>query len=164
MEPRRDDETPRRVLIADDDPSIRRLLETLVCREKIELDTASDGAEAIRLLEQNEYGVILLDLMMPNVNGFGVIEWLRANPRQEKAVVFVISAYADEAIRQVDTTIVAGVIHKPFDVSDVASLIRHIVHGWDEELARSLKQSQQRAIRDYVISKDPVSKDPATEH
>lgn len=146
------DDAPRRVLIADDDPSIRRLLETLIRREQIGVDSASDGSEAIALLEKNEYGVILLDLMMPNVNGFGVIEWLRANPRQEKAVVFVISAYADEAIRQVDTSIVAGVIHKPFDVSDVASLIRHIIHGWDEELARSLKRSQERAIRDYIIS------------
>ena len=150
------EDAPRRVLIADDDPAIRRLLETLVRREQISVDSASDGHEAIGLLEKNEYGVILLDLMMPNVNGFGVIEWLRANPRQQKAVVFVISAYADEAIRQVDTAIVAGVIHKPFDVSDVASLIRHIVHGWDEELARSLKRSQERAIRDYIISTDPT--------
>lgn len=150
------DEAPRRVLIADDDPAIRRLLETLIRREQIGVDSASDGNEAIALLEKTEYGVILLDLMMPNVNGFGVIEWLRANPRQEKAVVFVISAYTDEAIKQVDTSVVAGVIHKPFDVSDVASLIRHIVHGWDEELARSLKRSQERAIRDYIISTDPA--------
>jgi CheY-like chemotaxis protein len=151
------EDTPLRVLIADDDPSIRRLLETLVRREQIGVDSASDGGEAIALLEKNEYGVILLDLMMPNVNGFGVIEWLRANPRQEKAVVFVISAYADEAIKQVDTGIVAGVIHKPFDVSDVASLIRHIIHGWDEELARSLKRSRERAIRDYIVSTDPAT-------
>ena len=151
------DDAPRRVLIADDDPSIRRLLETLIRREQIGVDSASDGAEAIALLEKNEYGVILLDLMMPNVNGFGVIEWLRANPRQEKAVVFVISAYTDEAIRQVDTGIVAGVIHKPFDVSDVASLIRHIIHGWDEELARSLKRSRERAIREYIMSTDPAT-------
>lgn len=150
------EDAPRRVLIADDDPAIRRLLETLIRREQISVDSASDGSEAIALLEKNEYGVILLDLMMPNVNGFGVIEWLRANPRQEKAVVFVITAYTDEAIKQVDTAIVAGVIHKPFDVSDVASLIRHIVHGWDEELARSLKRSQERAIRDYIISTDPT--------
>ena len=150
------DDAPRRVLIADDDPAIRRLLETLIRREQIGVDSASDGSEAIALLEKNEYGVILLDLMMPNVNGFGVIEWLRSNPRQEKAVVFVISAYADGAIKQVDTGVVAGVIHKPFDVSDVASLIRHIIHGWDEELARSLKRSQERAIRDYIISTDPT--------
>lgn len=145
---------PNRVLIVDDDPSIRRLLTTLVRRERIEVDAAADGEQAIELLSQESYSVILLDLMMPRVNGFGVIEWLKNHKAEQKPVVFVISAYADQMYRTVNTDVVAGVIHKPFDVRDVASLIRHIVRGWDDALAAALLNSRERAIREFVQAEE----------
>lgn len=145
---------PSRVLIVDDDPSIRRLLTTLVRRERIEVDSAADGQEAIELLQTGTYAVILLDLMMPRVDGFGVIEWLKQHAREPKPVVFVISAYADQMYRTADTDIVAGVLHKPFDVRDVASLIRHIVRGWDDNLAGALRNSRERAIRDFIQAEE----------
>lgn len=145
---------PSRVLIVDDDPSIRRLLTTLVRRERIEVDAAADGQEAIDLLRRGAYAVILLDLMMPRLNGFAVIEWLKKQPREPKPVVFVISAYADPMYRTTDTEIVAGVLHKPFDVRDVASLIRHIVRGWDDDLAQTLLHSRERAIREFIQAEE----------
>jgi DNA-binding response OmpR family regulator len=139
-----------RVLIVDDDPSIRRLLTTLATREGIGVDAAADGEEAIELLGQHAYALVLLDLMMPRVNGFAVIEWLRNHPQDRKPIVFVISAYADQMYRSVDTSIVAGVLHKPFDVGDVGSLLRHVVRGWDDDLVAALRNSRERAIRDFV--------------
>lgn len=139
-----------RVLIADDDPSIRRLLETLARREGIHVDTAADGAEAIDFLGRHEYSLVLLDLMMPRVNGFAVIDWLGHNPRPHKPTVFVISAYADQMYRSVDTSVVCGVLHKPFDVGEVGSLLRHVVGGWDDELANALRNSRERAIREFI--------------
>lgn len=140
----------KRILIADDDPSIRRLLITLARREGIAVDAAADGEEAIECLEAASYSIILLDLMMPRVNGFGVIEWLKSHPRPEKPVVFVISAYADHMVQSVDHSIVAGVLHKPFDVGEVGTLIRHIARGWDEDLALALRNSRERAIREFI--------------
>ena len=140
----------QRILIADDDPSIRRLLGTLARREGIAVDTAADGDEAIEFLENASYSIILLDLMMPKVNGFGVIEWLKSHPRQNKPVVFVISAYADHMYQSVDHEIVSGVLHKPFDVGEVGSMIRHIQRGWDEDVAVALRNSRERAIREFI--------------
>lgn len=140
----------QRILIADDDPSIRRLLTTLARREGIAVDAAADGEETIEYLESASYTIILLDLMMPKVDGFGVIEWLKTHPRRDKPVVFVISAYADHMYQSVDNQIVSGVLHKPFDVGEVGSLIRHILKGWDEGLAGALRNSRERAIREFI--------------
>ncbi|HUP65125.1 MAG TPA: response regulator [Thermoanaerobaculia bacterium] len=140
----------KRVLIADDDPSIRRLLMTLVKREGIELDSAEDGVEAIEKLEKNDYGLILLDLMMPRINGFGVIDYLRDHSRPQKPIVFIISAYADHTYRTTDATIVSGVLHKPFDVDEVGTLIRLIVKGGDDAVAAALRNSKTWSIREFV--------------
>ncbi|HJT17471.1 MAG TPA: response regulator, partial [Thermoanaerobaculia bacterium] len=85
-----------RVLVADDDQSIRQLLCTIVRREQFDVDAVADGGEAIAKLQQHPYAVILLDLMMPRVNGFEVIEYLRQHPPAVKPVVLVITAYADQ--------------------------------------------------------------------
>lgn len=138
-----------RVLVADDDQSIRQLVQTIVRRENIEVDTASDGQEAIERLQEKDYAVILLDLMMPRVDGFGVIEHLRSHPPQHKPVVLVITAYADQKFKDVDANIVAGVLRKPFEVADLGNLVRLCVHGLDQ--ARSaLLSASDRSIRELA--------------
>jgi len=74
-----DYETETRVLVADDDPSIRQLLCTIVRREHLDVDCVSDGQEAIDRLREHDYTVILLDLMMPRVDGFQLIERIRTH-------------------------------------------------------------------------------------
>jgi DNA-binding response OmpR family regulator len=124
-----------RVLVADDDSSIRKLVCTIVKRELFAVDCAADGAEAIEFMKQHEYAVILIDLMMPRVDGFGVIQWLRENPRPIKPIVLVITAYADQKFKKVDPEIVAGVLRKPFEVGELGNLVRLCVSGFDNELA-----------------------------
>src|ERR1043166_1009364 len=104
-----------RILIADDDASIRQLLTTIVRRERLTVDAATDGGDAIHKLQEHEYSVILLDLMMPHVDGFGVIDYLRKHPPSMKPVVLVITAYADQKFKRVDPDAVAGVLRKPFE-------------------------------------------------
>lgn len=132
---KREDSTDR-VLVADDDQSIRQLLGTIIKRERLEVDLAADGAEAIEHLKKGEYSVILLDLMMPRVDGFGVIEYLRTHPGTHKPVVIVITAYADQRFKEVDAEIVSGVLRKPFDVADVGSLVRLCINGFRSALGK----------------------------
>jgi two-component system response regulator VicR len=153
-----------RVLIVDDDPSIRRLLATLAKREGIHVDTATDGDEAISHLEEHTYSLVLLDLMMPRVNGFAVVDWLAQNALEHKPVVFVISAYADQMYRSVDTSVVSGVLHKPFDVGEVGSLLRHVVRGWDDDLAAALRNSHERAIREFIAAAERERTGPRRQH
>ena len=140
-----------RVLIADDDQSIRQLVCTIVKREGLEVDGAADGAEAIELLQQNQYSVILLDLMMPRVDGFGVIEHLKAHLPEHKPVVLVITAYADQKFKAVDPDLVAGVIRKPFEVADLGNLVRLCVHGFETATQQALLTASDRAVRDLAL-------------
>lgn len=129
-----------RVLVADDDQAIRQLVCTIVQREGLEVDCAADGIEAVEFLKRKEYSVILLDLMMPRLDGFGVIEYLSDHQPQHKPVVLVISAYADQRFKEVDPTVVAGVIRKPFEVAELGALVRYCVYGFldaTDELLRA---------------------------
>lgn len=121
-----------RILVADDDPSIRQLVCTIIKREGLQVDCVNDGGEAIEKLSQRSYAVVLLDLMMPRVDGFGVIEFLQANPPAHKPVVLVVSAYADQQFKEVDPYVVAGVIRKPFEVAELGNLVRLCVEGYED--------------------------------
>ena len=121
-----------RVLVADDDQAIRQLVCTIIKREGLEVDCVADGAEAIEKLQEKEYAVILVDLMMPRVDGFGVIAYLKKHPPTYKPVVLVVTAYADQTFKKVDPNIVTGVIRKPFEVAEVGNVVRLCVAGYEE--------------------------------
>jgi len=145
---------PQRVLVADDDQSIRQLVSTIVRRERLDVDSAADGVEAIEHLKKNDYAVVLLDLMMPRLDGFGVIEWMRTNPPLIKPIIIVITAYADQRFKEVDSELVSGVLRKPFDVTELGNLVRACVNGFTEEVTQKLVLSKDRSIRDFVTGSE----------
>ena len=103
-------------LIVEDDPAIRRLVEKLLSRRHIAIDTAHDGREAVDKLLRGTYSVLILDLMVPEVNGFEVIEFLKRE--NMKIPVAVVSAVSQQALTKLDLDIVKLVISKPFDVDE----------------------------------------------
>lgn len=139
-----------RILVADDDLSIRQLVCTIIRREQVEADCVHDGVEAIEKLQEHEYAVILLDLMMPRLDGFGVIDYLKKHPQRNKPIVLVMTAYADQSFKDVDAEIVAGVIRKPFEIADLGNLVRLCANGGDPHVSRALTFSKDRAIRDFA--------------
>lgn len=105
-----------RALVVEDDPAIRRLVEKLLRRRNIEIDVAPDGLTAIQKLRTGRYSVIVLDLMVPEVNGFEVIEFLK---KENLGIpVAVVSAVSQQALTKLDLDIVKLVISKPFDVEE----------------------------------------------
>lgn len=105
-----------RALVVEDDPAIRRLVEKLLKRMKIDIDLASDGLTAIDKLRSQRYSVMVLDLMVPELNGFEVIEFLK---RENISVpVAVVSAVSQQALTKLDLDVVKLVISKPFDVDE----------------------------------------------
>ena len=108
------DKQPLRVLIVDDDPPIRHLLRA-VCRQAgYACELACDGAEALEKISATNFDILLLDLMMPRVNGFQVIEALRE--REKRPRVIVVTAQGAKQVDALDYTIVHAVLHKPFDL------------------------------------------------
>ena len=118
-----------RVLIADDDPAIRRLLGSLAKRERIEFDVACNGAEAVIALAQRPYSLLFLDIMMPRVDGRGVLDHLRLNARDVRPSIFVITACLDQPLSSADRDLVNGILYKPVDADDIAALLRAWTRG-----------------------------------
>ena len=105
----------RRILIVDDDDAIRALLMTVLRRRGYEVDTAHNGLEAIDKLNASRYSLILLDLMMPRLSGYGVLDYLAEQDAPSRPLVIVLTAGLEP--KPFDGSIVIGTIRKPFDVS-----------------------------------------------
>lgn len=113
--------TAPRILIVDDAASIRGLLRVIAGRTGMRADEAADGAHALELLDRNLYDVVLLDLAMPRVSGFDVIDRLRQKAR--RPAVIVLSALSRHSFGELDPSIVHCVIRKPFDLDLLTSLV-----------------------------------------
>ena len=122
-------EPKKRILIADDDPAIRRLFETLARRERIDCDGVSNGAEAIAALKSRDYALLFLDIMMPRIDGWGVLDYLRTRAKSRVPSLFIVTAFLDQTVSAADREIVSGIIYKPVDADDIAALMRECVRG-----------------------------------
>jgi DNA-binding response OmpR family regulator len=109
-------EERHRALLVEDDAGIRRLVERLLQRRDIEVDTAGDGQTALDKLRSGNYSILILDLMVPKVNGFQIIDYIK----REKLMipVAVVSAVSQHALTRLDYDVVKAVIPKPFDVDE----------------------------------------------
>lgn len=112
-----------KVLVAEDDAGIRDLLTTILSRVGIDVDVAADGATALKQLRANRHGAVLLDLMLPEVNGFEVIRELRAVAPSILDRTIVITAASESTLRDFDRSEVFAVIRKPFDVEELLGCI-----------------------------------------
>ena len=114
-----------RILIADDDHSIRQLLTTIVRRERLVVDAAADGAEAIEKLQEHEYAVILLDLMMPRVDGYAVLAHMRKHQPELLPCMILATAAPERDLERNLKDPVYMVHTKPFDMRQLIADVRH---------------------------------------
>lgn len=125
--------TPRRVLIVDDDDSIREI--AAVSLEVVgghEVLTARSGEDALALLAAQGVDVILLDVMMPRLDGPSTVTRLKADPATRGIPVVMLTAKAQTREKADLSALpgVAGVIAKPFDPMALPGLLAQIL-GWE---------------------------------
>ena len=109
------------VLVIDDDLALRGLFTTLLGKKGFEVDTAADGRVAFDQIHRHNYSVILLDLMMPDVNGFELLNRLERDSPALLDKVIVMTGASQRAIQNLDTSRVWGLIRKPFDIDNLVS-------------------------------------------
>jgi signal transduction histidine kinase len=90
--------TGGRLLVVDDSRDMRRFLEGLL-RDTWEIETAGDGEEALAALSSGQFDVVLTDVMMPRLDGFGLLRAIRSSPALSSLSVVMLSASAEEAVR-----------------------------------------------------------------
>lgn len=108
---------PARILVVDDDDAIRRLVGTVLRRQKYETEDASNGLEAMEKLSARSFDAVFLDLMMPIRDGYDVVTYLRG--REDRPYVVVMTAAGTKGTRNLDPEVVRRILYKPFDIQDV---------------------------------------------
>jgi DNA-binding response OmpR family regulator len=117
------------VLIVEDDASIRRLVTMVLEREGYRVEAASDGAEAVSKLSHTDYDVIILDLMMPNLDGFTFMSTLAEKDPGRLKRIIVTSAASPAVIRERMKGAPFDVLPKPFDISKLAERVKSCIES-----------------------------------
>jgi CheY-like chemotaxis protein len=115
---------PREVLIVEDDPAIRRLVMMVLRREGYVIDTAVDGLEAVLKLGVREYDVIVLDLMMPNLDGFTFLETMAENQPERLRKIIVASAASPAVIKERMKKEPFRLLPKPFNLEELLDAVQ----------------------------------------
>ena len=112
------------VLVVDDDPSIRRMIVAALKRDGYVFHEAPNGKEALDLMRSEHPNVVVLDLMMPILSGWDVLQARELEPDLKSIPVIIISANrAPEVATAVDMGICAF-LPKPFDIGALSALVR----------------------------------------
>jgi CheY-like chemotaxis protein len=135
------DKTPKKILVVDDDDAIRSMVERVLRRERYEVESARDGFEAIEKLARGDFATVLLDLMMPRVDGHGVLRFLEQQPSTSKARVIVMTANIHCAAETASARPVFRILSKPFDIHQLVSHVRECL-GSAESRADAPEQPQ----------------------
>jgi DNA-binding response OmpR family regulator len=108
-------------LVVDDDPGLQGLFNTLLGRDGFSVDCAPNGRMAFEYLKRRSYSVILLDLMMPGINGFELLERIERDSPSLLDRVIVMTGASQRSVEKLDTSRVWGMIRKPFDIDQLVS-------------------------------------------
>ncbi len=120
-----------RVLLIDDDSGLRTLVITMLNRIGLQAWTAETGIEGLEMLKTEDFGLLILDLMLPDMDGFEVLERLRADGRWDVMPVLILSARADtEAISHALSLGADGYLTKPYITNSLTERVRALLmHG-----------------------------------
>lgn len=112
----------KRILVVDDDDAIRALLRTVLRRRGFTVDAARNGVDALEQMVANRYALVVLDLMMPRMSGYELLDHLGRLSIMTRPRVLVLTAGLES--RTFDTELVVGMVHKPFDVDLLLDIIK----------------------------------------
>ena len=109
------------VLVVEDEPAVRTLLSLVLETRDYRVITAEDGAEALALVQTDQPDAIVLDMMLPNVDGWAVLETLGRDAQADRIPIIAMSAGASRADASLNG--VTAFLSKPFDVQGLLAVL-----------------------------------------
>lgn len=116
-----------RILVVDDDPAIRQLLTDVLEMEGYEVSTAVDGLAAVHAVQTTSPDFVVLDVMMPGLDGFGVLKAVRAQGGEPVSVLMLTAAAEPDANARAWSSGVDYYLAKPFTADAVLDLIDSVL-------------------------------------
>ena len=118
-----------RILTVDDSASMRALLNHALSNNGFDVVQAEDGIEALEWLATNEADVVITDINMPRLDGFGLIERLRGGSRhRDRPILVLTTESSDEKKARARQAGATGWIVKPFDTEKLIAAVRRVSH------------------------------------
>jgi len=115
----------RRILIVDDDPRLLHVVSMYLSIEGYDVDAELDGADGLRALERNRPDLVLLDIMMPGIDGLEVCRRIKSDPRTRSIPVLMFTALSgDDDVESGRSAGADRFINKPFSLVGLATVIR----------------------------------------
>ena len=113
----------RTVLVVDDDDAIRTLISRVLLRADFEVAQAGNGSEALAKLRTRSYRCVVLDLMMPVMSGFELVDYLRDHDDAGAPCIVVVSAAGERDLQSITSPLVKSVLRKPFDLPQLLEAV-----------------------------------------
>lgn len=121
-----------KVLIIEDDPLMSRMYQKIFTFEKYEVVMAKDGQEGLDLARSEKPTVVLLDVMMPKMNGFQVLEKLKSDPDTKAMPIIMLTNLAGE--QDAETALAKGavkyIVKSEYEPKQVADMVSEIIAGY----------------------------------
>jgi DNA-binding response OmpR family regulator len=118
----------KRILIVDDEPSIVVSLEWLMKREGFETAVAGDGESALAAVAAGAPDLVILDVMLPSMNGFEVCQRIRSEPRWNRIKILMLTAKGrDTEVKKGLELGADAYVTKPFSTKDLVAQIKQLV-------------------------------------
>ncbi len=143
---------PKRILIADDEPSIRKVLKAHLGRAGYEVDTAEDGVEAVQRLGEIDYHLVVTDLKMPRMDGMALLAWCSENAPGLPVIIITAHGTVDSAVEAIKLG-AHDYITKPFDQEELKRIIHKALRT--EEADRKRFRSTAATGRHGIIGHTP---------
>jgi len=124
---------PKRILVVDDERQIVKLVEVNLRKAGYDVVCAYDGVEALEKVQSEKPDMLVLDVMMPRMNGFDVLKKLQANPDTERIPVIMLTAKAQDAdIFAGWQSGVSSYLTKPFNPRELLTFVQRIFESMDQ--------------------------------
>jgi DNA-binding response OmpR family regulator len=119
-----------KILIIDDDPGIRESLTLIIKKMGYTAVSIDNGFEALSLLSQQNFDLVVLDVMMPEMDGWEVLKFIRDDPALQSTRVMLLTAKSTEKDRLIGKKILKAdeYISKPFDLREFKETIRRMLN------------------------------------
>ncbi|MFC1508159.1 response regulator [Candidatus Omnitrophota bacterium] len=121
-------DTQKKILIIDDEEDIQKLLRLRLQQENVNVIVASDGDTGVKVAEQELPDLILMDIMMPKMDGYSCLKEIRKLPKTKDIPVLMLSGKEEEKVRDLFAfQKISGYLEKPFELDDVVAKMKEIL-------------------------------------
>lgn len=119
---------PKKILVIDDEEDMLKLLKMRFEQEDFKVIVAGDGDVGIAMAEQEVPDVIILDIMMPKMDGYTCLKQIRGFPKLNNVPVLLLSGKEEEKVRDLFAfQKISGYVEKPFELDDLVAKVREIL-------------------------------------